>query len=66
MANKLFFSPTTVTSLIGTKYDFGNRSKAIDPLVAKFKNDLESLDKELKDAGIQYIPLKDIAASIQY
>jgi hypothetical protein len=66
MANLLFFAPTTVTSLIKTEYDFGKRNNVIRPLIAEFKRELRSLDKELKEKGMQYIPLDDIAASIQY
>jgi hypothetical protein len=66
MANKLFFAPTTVTSLIKTRYDFGARSSKLDPITREFKVELRELDKELKEKGMQYIPLDWIAASIQY
>lgn len=66
MANMLFFSPTTVTSLIKTQYNFGKRSSVIDPIVRDFKVELKKLDKELEEKNMQYIPLDEIAASIQY
>lgn len=66
MANILFFSPTTVTSLINTTYDFGNRSSDLDPISKSFKEELRDLDERMKEKGMQYIPLDEVAASIQY
>lgn len=64
MADSLFFSPTTVTSLIGTKYKF--KEKFQKEAVKEFKVDLYAAEKELLDQGIKYMPLAKIAASIQF
>jgi hypothetical protein len=64
MADTLFFSPTTVTSLIDAKYKFSS-AKNIEA-VRKFKEDLRELDKELREQGIEYMPLSKISASIQF
>jgi hypothetical protein len=64
MADSLFFSPTTVTSLIKTKYKF-NSTKNINA-VKKFKKDLIKAEKELIKNKIYYMPLDKIAASIQF
>jgi hypothetical protein len=64
MADNLFFSPTTVTSLINSKYSFKTQQQM--DASKKFKNDLRELDLKLKEEGIEYMPLKKIAASIQF
>lgn len=66
MANILFFKPSLVTSLINTKYDFKERNKKLQPIVKEFKENLKKLDKKLKKDKMQFIPLEEIAASIQY
>lgn len=64
MADSLFFSPTTVTSLMGTRYKFTKKKQ--NDAVEEFKNDLRNAEKELLDQGIKYMPLEKIAASIQF
>jgi hypothetical protein len=64
MADSLFFSPTTVTSLIGTKYNFDTIEQR--DAVKKFKSDLKSAEHSLLEQGIKYMPLNKIAASIQF
>ncbi len=64
MADTLFFSPTTVTSLLKTKYRF--KEKHHQKAAKEFKEDLKKAEKELLAKGIRYMPLKDIAASIQF
>jgi hypothetical protein len=64
MADVLFFSPTTVTSLIKTEYNFDEKSQK--DAVKKFKKDLVKAEKELIKNNIYYMPLKKIAASIQF
>lgn len=64
MADTLFFSPTTVTSLIDTKYEFNDKNQ--QNAVKEFKKDLKAAEKELLDKGIKYMPLNKIAASIQF
>ncbi|MFP5386743.1 MAG: hypothetical protein ACLGHN_11730 [Bacteriovoracia bacterium] len=64
LAMRLFFGPTVVTRLIEVKYDFktGNQQKAVQ----EFKKGLQKTEKEFKDQGLNYVPLEEIAASIQY
>lgn len=64
LADSLFFSPTTVTSMLDTQYHFtkGEHKKA----VAEFKSELKYSEKNLIEKGIYYMPLKKIAASIQF
>ena len=64
MADNLFFSPTTVTSLMNAKYKF--KEKWQNQASKDFKADLVELDKSLRAEGIEYMPLSDIAASIQF
>lgn len=64
MADILFFSATNVTTLITSEYDF-NEPYQIDA-VRKFKEELKKIDKELNEENARYIPLDEIAASIQY
>ncbi|WP_127717176.1 hypothetical protein [Halobacteriovorax sp. HLS] len=64
MADNLFFSPTTVTSLIQARYNFKEAHRV--NAATKFKKDLIQLDSDLKKMGIEYMPLKKIAASIQF
>lgn len=64
MADTLFFTPTTVTSLIETKYQFVDKKHK--EAVKEFKADLINAEKELRSQGIHYMPLKKIAASIQF
>jgi len=64
MADRLFYKPTTITSLIKTKYKFKTAEQSL--AVEAFKADLRSAEQELLTMGIKYMPLKDIAASIQF
>ncbi len=64
MADTLFFSPTTVTSLINTKYKFTDPT--LKSAVQEFKVELKNAEKELLEKGIKYMPLNKIAASIQF
>jgi hypothetical protein len=64
MAQRLFFGPTNVTRLITTEYDFDDPE--IDTYVEAFHEDLRELDKRLDEAGINYMPLWEVPASIQY
>lgn len=66
MARRLFFTSSTKTSLINTCYDFGDRQVELEPLVVEFKKNLRQAESELKQAGINYMPLEEIAASIQF
>lgn len=64
LADSLFFSPTTVTSLMDTRYNF-NKSEH-QKAVQVFKDELRAAEKNMLDKGIKYMPLKEIAASIQF
>jgi len=63
MANILFFNSTVVTPLITTEYEFSD-TKLLNA-VEEFKKDLRQVDSEMKARGICYIPLDEIARSIQ-
>lgn len=64
MADSLFFSPTTVTSLINSKYKFKEDFQI--EAVKEFKSDLVNLDKKLREEGIEYMPLDKISSSVQF
>ncbi|MFP5490654.1 MAG: hypothetical protein ACLGG0_04095 [Bacteriovoracia bacterium] len=64
MAQRLFFRPTTVTTLIGSEYRCMNERER--DAVKLFRSELRAIDIEVKKRGICYIPLEEIAASIQY
>jgi hypothetical protein len=64
MARRLFFGPTNVTRLITSKYSFNDPK--LDAHVAEFHAQLRALDERMKREGKCYIPLDEIAASIQY
>jgi hypothetical protein len=66
MARRLFFKASTNTSLIGAEYDFGNRNERLQKVVKQFKVDLRECEAQLKKNGADYIPLEEIAASIQF
>ncbi len=65
MAQKLFFSPTNVTKLMDVDYKFeSNKHRELN---AYFRDDLRALAKKLKETSTrEYIPLDEIACSIQY
>lgn len=64
LADSLFFSPTTVTSLIDSKYKLTRHNHI--SAIKEFKTELISAEKELLSKGIKYMPLKKIAASVQF
>lgn len=64
LAMKLFFGPTVRTRLIDVHYDF--KSPFLNDEVKKFKEALRKTDKEMKDKGLTYMDLEDIANSIQF
>ncbi|EQC49229.1 lipoxygenase domain protein [Bacteriovorax sp. BSW11_IV] len=67
MCMKMFFGPTNVTRLIDCDYDFtGDHNKEYKKIVTEFKSQLLELEKKLDSKGLKYIPLNEIAASIQY
>ncbi|MCE3013994.1 MAG: hypothetical protein LW878_13110 [Proteobacteria bacterium] len=66
MASKLFFSSSTKTSLLNTHYDFGDRQFEIQRLVDEFKLKLQQTEADLTREGINYMPLCEVAASIQF
>lgn len=65
MAQKLFFAPTNVTRLMDVDYDFKtNKHRELNEY---FKEDLRKTAADLKAKGYRdYIPLEEIACSIQY
>ncbi|WP_236518214.1 hypothetical protein [Sandaracinus amylolyticus] len=65
LAHRMFFAPTTVTKLIDTEYDFG--TDALRAVHNEFIERLRRVDADLPSRGIKrFIPLGEIAASIQY
>jgi hypothetical protein len=63
MAQILFFGPSNVTTLIDTEYDLPSD---LQIHVQNFKKELRQTAERLKNEGKLYIPLEEIAASIQY
>ncbi|WP_372654752.1 hypothetical protein [Halobacteriovorax sp.] len=64
MAQILFFGPTNVTYFYDTDYKFkGEREKRIN---LDFLENLKRVEARLNEEGINYMPLKEIARSIQY
>lgn len=64
MADILFFSPTTVTRLMKSRYKYTEVSQ--DQAAKDFKINLKKAEKELLAQGIEYMPIDDVAASLQY
>lgn len=64
MAQKLFFGPSNVTRLFDTKYEF--KEPYHSEKEKEFLNNLRELEEKLVKEGISYMPLKEIARSIQY
>lgn len=64
LAMKLFFAPTVITKFIDV--DYGFKSVDLRNRQAKFKEELRATDKKLRDQGLTYMTLEDIAASIQF
>lgn len=64
MPDTLFFSPTTVTSLMKTTYKFKERH--LQDHVQNFKREMRAAEQELLSKGIKYMPLDKISASIQF
>ena len=62
MAQKMFFAPSNLALLQDTRYGFGN--PALDALNNQFLQDLRNLDANPPTR--RYIPLHQIACSIQY
>lgn len=66
MARRLFFNSSTKTRLIDTNYQFVGRSDVLKNAVIQFKEDLKKAEIKLIKESKNYIPLKEIAASIQF
>ncbi|MBY0517589.1 MAG: hypothetical protein K2P81_11805 [Bacteriovoracaceae bacterium] len=64
MAQILFFRNSTVTKLIDCQYRFEESSKRA--AIQNFKEGLKRVDREVKAQNICFIPLEEIAASIQF
>ena len=62
---KMFVTPTTVTRLYNTEYDFTSPERIA--AANEFRQDLRETEASLPSLGIpNFIPLKEIAATIQY
>lgn len=66
MARRLFFKASTKTALINSEYDFGKRNSQLQKFVVQFKEDLKKVDQKLQNDNAQFVPLAEIAASIQF
>lgn len=64
LAMKLFFGPTVLTRLIDAQYGF--KEPELAAAVDKFKKNLRTTELRLKEQGLCYLKLKDIANSIQF
>lgn len=64
LAMRLFFGPTVVTKFIDVKYDFN--SPHLLNRADRFIDELKQTEKDLKQQGLDYIPLDDIARTIQF
>lgn len=64
LAMKLFFGPTVLTRLIDVEYKF--KSPELQNAVKEFKKELRETEKKLKEKGLTYMNLEDIANSIQF
>ncbi|WP_394202987.1 hypothetical protein [Shewanella waksmanii] len=64
MADRLFFSPTTITTLAESQYAFMDSEQ--QQAVEEFKTALLIAENELIERGVNYMPLDEIAASIQF
>jgi hypothetical protein len=64
LAHRMFFAPTTVTRLMEVSYDLPN---ALNEAVGDFREGLRTVEASLAADGIPtYLPLDEVAASIQY
>jgi hypothetical protein len=64
LAMKLFFGPSVITRLIDAQYGF--KDPDLVKAVKEFKQELVQTENSLKDKGLTYMELKDIANSIQF
>lgn len=64
LAMRLFFSPTVITKLKDVQYDF--RDPDLQARVRQFKKDLRATEKKLKEQGLEYLTLDEIANTIQF
>lgn len=64
LAMKLFFGPSVITRLIDVDYKF--KDPELKVAQESFKSSLRMTDKKLKDQGLTYMDLNDIANSIQF
>ena len=66
MARRIFYVVSTKTRLIDTIYDFGERNEKLQKYVLEFKENMKSVDERLKEANACFVPLEEIAESIQF
>jgi hypothetical protein len=64
LSMKLFFGPTVRTRLI--EVDYGFKGPELEHLVGEFKKELRKTDVAMKEQGLTYMDLEDIANSIQF
>ncbi|PIK16183.1 hypothetical protein [Halobacteriovorax sp. JY17] len=64
MSQLLFFKPTNVTCLYNTNYNF--KEEKLIRMNKDFLQNLHEAERSALVKGINYMPLKDIARSIQY
>lgn len=64
LAMRLFFAPSVVTRLIDVKYSF--KDPHLLKRVEQFREDLRRTERNLKEQGLDYVPLNGIARTIQF
>ena len=64
LAMKLFFAPSVITKFIDVDYKF--KESELNLKVVEFKKNLRVTDQKLKDQGLTYMRLDDIARTIQF
>ena len=66
MARRIFYVVSTKTKLIDTIYDFGEKNEKLQKHVLEFKENMRAVDRRLNQANACFVPLEDIAESIQF
>lgn len=66
MARRLFFSSTTRTRLIDTEYAFTKKSEKFKKVVDEFRSELRQCEEMLEKKSANFMPLNEIAASVQF
>ena len=66
MARRIFYVVSTKTRLMDTIYDFGQKNEKLQKHVLEFKENMKAVDMKLKETNACFVPLEEIAESIQF